>query len=95
MTPDRAFSTVASNRVLRLDSVGFLGAAVLDCCDNKFTELYSSVRGIEHKAEKWRKSHLFNTDESVVLANLNIAAICQFLSNELLKIRLRNIVDHL
>jgi hypothetical protein len=47
------------------------------------------------KAKEHIKSHLFNTDESVVLSNLDIATIAQLFGNELLKIRLRDIMNHL
>lgn len=47
------------------------------------------------KARGGVKSHLLNTNESVVLANLDIATIGQLLGNELLEIRLWDIVNHL
>lgn len=53
------------------------------------------LEALTMKTRECVKSHLFNADESVVLANLDIATISQLFGNKLLKIRLRDIVDHL
>lgn len=55
VTPDRAFGTVTSDHVLRLDSIGFLGATILYCYNNEFGELRELIRGIEHKGKKEMK----------------------------------------
>lgn len=55
VVPNRAFGTVTSDHVLRLDSVAFLGATVFNGRDNKFTELCALIRGLEHKGRRWRK----------------------------------------